>query len=91
MKKSRGVSMTTAKSKLELFVPKVNGWKSSTFTTKSAILDFAVVPDKSLKGTLLVIQDSSSKTYFKSCRTKKLYLNVFSQDQETFVSVFRTA
>ena len=75
MKKSRGVSRTTAKSKLELFVTKVNGWKPLNFVTKSSILDFAVVPDTSLKETLLIIRASSSKTYFKSYRTKKLSLN----------------
>ena len=76
MKKSRAVSRTTAKSKLELFVPKVNnGWKPLTFVTKSSILELPVVPDTSLKGTLLIIRASSSKTYFKSYRIKKLSLN----------------
>ena len=73
--KSRGVSRTTAKSKLELFVIEVNCWKPLTFVTKSSILDFAVVPDTSLKGTLLITRASSLKTYFKSYRTKKLSLN----------------
>ena len=58
MKKSRGVSKTTAKSKLGLFVTNVNGWK--------------VVPDMSLKGTLLIIRVSSSKSYIKSYQRKKL-------------------
>ena len=75
MKKSRGVSRTIAKSKLELFVIKVNGWKPLNFVTKSSILDFAVVPDTPLKETLLIIRASSSKTYFKNYRTKKLSLN----------------
>ena len=52
MKKRMGVSRTTAKSKLELFV------------TKGFILDFALVIDTPLKETLLMIQASSSKTYF---------------------------
>ena len=78
MKKSIVESKTTAKSKLELFVTKANCWKPLTFATKSSILDFAVVPDRSLKGTLLIILDSSSKTYFKSYRTKKLYLRLYS-------------
>ena len=88
--KSRSVSRTTAKSRLEVFVTKVNGWKLLTFVRKSSILDFAVVPDTSLKGTLLMIRASSLKTNFKSYRTKKPYLNVFSQEPEIFVSVFRT-
>ena len=76
MKKSRAVSRTTAKSKLELFVTKVNnGWKPLTFVTKSSILELPVVPDTSLKGTLLIIRASSSKTYFKSYRIKKLSFN----------------
>ena len=73
--KSRGVSRTTAESKVELLVTKVNGWKPLTFVTKSSILDFAVVPDTSLKGTLLTTGASFSTTYFKSYQTKKLNLN----------------
>ena len=69
MKKSRSVTRNTAKFKLELFVTKVYGWKPLTFFTKSSFLDFAVVPDMSLKGTLLIIRASSSKIYFKSYRT----------------------
>ena len=87
MKKSRGVSRTTAKSKFEIFVTKRNGWKPLTFVTKSSILDFAVVPDTSLEGVLLIIRAYSSETYIKSYQTKKLYLNIFSQEPETFVSV----
>ena len=34
MKKSRGVSRTTAKSKLELFMTKANGWKPVTFVSQ---------------------------------------------------------
>ena len=88
--KSRGVSRTTAKYKLELFVTKVNGWKPLTFVTKRSILNFTVVPDTSLKGALLIIRASSSKTNFESYQTKKPYLKVFSQEPEIFVSVFRT-
>ena len=66
MKKSIVESRTTAKSKLELFVTKTNCWKPLTFVTKSSILDFAVVPNRSLKGTLLIIQNSSSKNIFCS-------------------------
>ena len=44
----RGISRTIAKSKVELFVTIVNGWKSLTFVTKNSILDFAVVLDTPL-------------------------------------------
>ena len=40
----KDVSGTTAKSKMELFVTKVNSFKPLTFVTKSSNLDFAVVP-----------------------------------------------
>ena len=44
----RDISSTIAKSKMELFVTIVNGWKSSTFVTKNSILDSAVALDKHL-------------------------------------------
>ena len=91
MKKSRGVSRTTAKSKLEPFVTtKVNGWKPLTFVTKSTILDFGVFPDTSLKGTILIIR-VSSKHIVKVTELKNFTLiNVLSREPETFISVFRT-
>ena len=90
MKKSRGVSRTTAKSKLEPFVTKFNGWKPLTFVTKSTILDFGVFPDTSLKGAILIIR-VSSKHIVKVTELKNFTLiSVFSQEPETFVSVFRT-
>ena len=55
MEKGRGVSRTTVKCKLEIFVTKINGWKPLTFVTKSSTLDFPVAPDTSLNGTLLLI------------------------------------
>ena len=64
--KSRGVSRTAAKSKLEFFVTKVNGWKRLTFVTKSSILDFVVVSDTLLKGTLLIIWAFYSKTNYRT-------------------------
>ena len=73
-KKQRHVR-TIAKSKLEFFVTNVNGWKPLTFVTNSSILDFAVVTVMSLKGALLIIRATSSKAYFTSYRTKKLYLD----------------
>ena len=47
---ARTVSFTTTKSKMELFVRKVNGSQPLIFVTKSSILDFAVVPDPPLNG-----------------------------------------
>ena len=44
----RGVSRTTAKSKMEFFVTKVNDFQPLTFVTKSSILDFAIVLDMPL-------------------------------------------
>ena len=44
----RGVSRTTAESKMELFVAKVNDWILLTFVTKHSILDFVVALDTSL-------------------------------------------
>ena len=44
----RGVSRTTAESKMELFVTKVNDWILLTFVTKHSILDFVVALDRSL-------------------------------------------
>ena len=47
----RGISRTTTKSEMELFVIKENGWKSKIFITKSSILDFALA-----LGMLLMLQ-----------------------------------
>ena len=47
--RNRGVSRTTAKSKMEVFVKKVNGFQLLTFVTKSFILDFAIVLDTTLR------------------------------------------
>ena len=44
----RSVSTTTAKSKMELFLTKANGFKPLIFLTKGSILDFAVVPETPL-------------------------------------------
>ena len=41
----RGVSRTTARSEMEIFVTKVSGWKPLTFFAKSSMSDFAVVLD----------------------------------------------
>ena len=57
--KSRSVFKTSAKSRCELLVTNVNGWKPVRFVTKSSILDFAVVPGTSLKEALLIIPASS--------------------------------
>ena len=87
-KKQRHVR-TIAKSKLELFVTNVNGWKPLTFVTNSSILDFAVVTVMSLKGALLIIRATSSKAYLQVTEQKNCTLiNIFSQEPETFVSVF---
>ena len=61
---------------------KINGWKPLTFVTKSSILDFPVAPDTSLKGTLLSILKVTEYKNFT-------LINVFSQEPETFVLVFR--
>ena len=45
---TESISRTIAKSKMELFVTNVTGWKSLTFVTKNSILDFAVVLDTPL-------------------------------------------
>ena len=50
--RNRGVSRTTAKSKMEVFVKKVNGFQLLTFATKSFILDFAIVLDTTLRKEL---------------------------------------
>ena len=42
----KDISGTTAKSKMELFVTKANGFQPLAFVTKSPNLNFAVVLDK---------------------------------------------
>ena len=39
----RGVPRSTTKSKMELFLTKVNRWMPLTFVAKSSILDFVVL------------------------------------------------
>ena len=47
--KTRGESRTVATSKMELFVAKVNGFKSLNILKKTSILDVAAALDPSLK------------------------------------------
>ena len=47
--KVKGGSRAAAKSKMERFVIKVNGWKPLTIITKCSILDVAAVKDPLLQ------------------------------------------
>ena len=51
---NRDVIRTTTKSKMELFVTKVNGFQPLTSVTKSSTLDFAVVLDSLCEGSSFV-------------------------------------
>ena len=69
----------------------VNGWKPLFFVTNSSILDFAVATVMSLKGELLIFKLLLQKHILQVTEQKNCTLiNIFSQEPETFVLVFRT-
>ena len=65
---SRGRSRTAAKSKMEVFVIIVNGWKPLTIITKSSIFVVAAVLDPALV-TISINDKWVSKTFLLSFRT----------------------